>query len=55
MRSLVSANGNIDVIPCGTDIHRFWAIQQQQARQQLELTPKAKLYFMWDGLTSAKH
>lgn len=45
MRSLVSPNGNIDIIPCGTDIYRFGAIQQQQARQQLGIDPKTKVIF----------
>ena len=43
MRSLVSAKGNIDIIPCGTDIHRFGSIQQQQARQQLGIDPETKV------------
>jgi len=45
MRSLVSTKGNIDIIPCGTDIHRFGSIQQQQARQQLGIAPEAKVVF----------
>lgn len=45
MRS-ISEKGNIDIIPCGTDIHRFGSIQQQQARQQLgiDLETKVVLY-----------
>ena len=45
MRSLVSSKGKIDIIPCGTDIHRFGAIQQQQARQQLGIAPETKVVF----------
>lgn len=45
MRSLVSAKGNIDIIPCGTDIHRFGAIDQQAARQQLGISPDTKVVF----------
>lgn len=43
MRSLVSSKGNIDIIPCGTDIHRFGKIQQQQAKQELEISPETKV------------
>lgn len=45
MRSLVSSQGNIDIIPCGTDIHRFGAITQLEARQQLGLNPDEKIAF----------
>jgi glycosyltransferase involved in cell wall biosynthesis len=45
MRSLVSTKGNIDIIPCGTDIHRFGAIGQQAARQQLGIAPETKVVF----------
>lgn len=45
MRSLVSAKGSIDIIPCGTDIHRFGSIQQQQARQQLGIDSEANVVF----------
>jgi glycosyltransferase involved in cell wall biosynthesis len=43
MRSLVSTKGNINVIPCGTDINRFGKIQQQQARQQLGIDADTKV------------
>jgi len=43
MRSLVSTKGNIDIIPCGTDIRRFGSITQQEARQQLGLDPDSKV------------
>lgn len=45
MRSLVSTKGNIDIIPCGTDIHRFGAIEQQAAREQLGIAPESKVVF----------
>lgn len=45
MRSLVSTKGNIDIIPCGTDIHRFGAIKQQAAREQLGIDPQSKVVF----------
>ncbi|NEQ95598.1 MAG: glycosyltransferase family 1 protein [Cyanothece sp. SIO2G6] len=35
MRSLVSSNGKIDVIPCGTDTGRFGSVDQITARQKL--------------------
>lgn len=35
MRSLVSSKGNIDIIPYGTDIHRFGSVTRAQARQKL--------------------
>jgi glycosyltransferase involved in cell wall biosynthesis len=43
MRSLVSQKGNIDIIPCGTDIRRFGSINQLQARQQLGISPESKV------------
>lgn len=45
MRSLVSTKGKIDIIPCGTDIHRFGAIEQQAARQQLGIDSDTKVVF----------
>lgn len=45
MRSLVSTKGNIDIIPCGTDIQRFGAIDGQVARQQLGIAPETKVVF----------
>lgn len=45
MRSLVSTKGNIDIIPCGTDIHRFGAIDSGAARQQLGIAPETKVVF----------
>ncbi len=43
MRSLVSTKGNIDIIPCGTDIYRFGSIEQQQARADLGIEPETKV------------
>lgn len=43
MQSLVSSEGAIDVIPCGTDIKRFGAIERRSARQQLGIDPDAKM------------
>ncbi|MGJ5675417.1 MAG: glycosyltransferase family 4 protein [Nostochopsis sp.] len=43
MRSLVSTKGNIDIIPCGTDIERFGCIHRQAARVQLGLNPEDKV------------
>lgn len=45
MRSLVSTKGNIDIIPCGTDIHRFGSINQQAARESLGIDPDALMVF----------
>ena len=43
MRALVSLKGSIEIIPCGTDIERMGAIKRQQARQQLNIPPTAKV------------
>jgi glycosyltransferase involved in cell wall biosynthesis len=45
MRSLVSTKGNIDIIPCGTDIHRFGSIDKQAARGSLGIDPDALMVF----------
>ncbi|WGV27981.1 glycosyltransferase family 4 protein [Halotia branconii] len=45
MRSLVSSQGTIDIIPCGTDIQRFGAIERQAARSKLKIAPETKLVF----------
>ncbi|MGM9501482.1 glycosyltransferase family 4 protein [Desertifilum tharense IPPAS B-1220] len=45
MRELVSAKGSIDIIPCGTDIHRFGAISREAARAQLGIAPDRRLVF----------
>ncbi len=43
MRSLVSTQGIIEVIPCGTDIKRLGAIERDAARQQLNIPIDAKV------------
>ncbi len=43
MRSLVSTKGDIDIIPCGTDIERFGSIEQQAARTHLGIDPETKV------------
>ncbi len=43
MRTLVSTKGNIDIIPCGTDIQRFGCVDRQTARAALSIDPEAKL------------
>ncbi len=45
MRSLVSTKGNVDIIPCGTDIRRFGAINKQKARSVLGIDPDALVVF----------
>jgi len=45
MRSLVSAKGNIDIIPCGTDIHKYGSLQREQARAELGIDPETKVVF----------
>ena len=45
MRSLVSEQGTIDIIPCGTDIERFGALSQATAREKLGIAPQAKVVF----------
>lgn len=45
MRSLVSTKGNIEIIPCGTDIRRFGSIDKQAARAALGIDPDALLVF----------
>ncbi|KAM3091675.1 glycosyltransferase family 4 protein [Phormidesmis sp. 146-35] len=43
MRSLVSTHGNIDVIPCGTDIRRYGSVSQSEARRQLGIPQDEKV------------
>ena len=45
MRSLVSSQGNIQIVPCGTDIHRFGSVSQQEARAKLGIDAEAKVVF----------
>jgi len=43
MESLVSNQGYIDVIPCGTDIHRFGSVERTAARENLGISPDTLL------------
>lgn len=43
MRSLVSTKGNIDIIPCGTDIGQFGCVERIAARAELGIDPETKL------------
>ena len=43
MRSLVSAKGNIEVIPCGTDISSFGSVSREAGRAKLGLDSEDKL------------
>jgi D-inositol-3-phosphate glycosyltransferase len=43
LETLVSRNGKIDVIPCGTDISTFRPISKADARKQLGISSKEKV------------
>lgn len=43
MRSLVSTQGNIEIIPCGTDTQQFQATNHQAARQRLGIAEESHL------------
>lgn len=43
MRSMVSKKGNIDIIPCGTDVRHYGAITKEEARQQLGIDDDTKV------------
>jgi D-inositol-3-phosphate glycosyltransferase len=43
MRSLVSLKGNIDVIPCGTNIDLFGQVDRESAREKLNIKPDTKV------------
>ena len=45
LRSLVSSRGNIEIIPCGTDIDRFGSISYEQAREKLGFSPEEKIIY----------
>lgn len=45
MRSLVSTQGNIEIIPCGTDIEYFGGLSQAEARERLGIAADAKVVF----------
>jgi len=43
MRSLVSTKGNIDIIPCGTNIEHFGSVSREAGRQKLGITSDEKV------------
>jgi D-inositol-3-phosphate glycosyltransferase len=43
MMSVVSSTGNIDIIPCGTDIEQFGSIARSSARRELGIAPETKV------------
>ena len=43
MRSLVSTKGNIEVVPCGTDISSFGSVSQSAGRAELGLNPEDRV------------
>lgn len=43
MRTLMSSQGKIDIIPCGTDIAHFGSVSQAEARQRLGIGPDEKV------------
>ncbi len=43
IRNLVSQQGRVEIIPCGTDIDLFQPISRSEAREQLGLNPQAKI------------
>ncbi len=45
LRSLVSSRGNIQIIPCGTDINHFGSISYPQAREKLGFSPEEKVIY----------
>lgn len=43
MRSLLSEQGNITVIPCGTDVESFGSVSRLDSRGRLNIKPEAKV------------
>lgn len=43
LRRLISHEGKIEIIPCGTDLRTFAPIERALARQQLKVSPEQKL------------
>ncbi|MGE5656013.1 MAG: glycosyltransferase family 4 protein [Actinomycetota bacterium] len=43
LRSLVSPQGQIEIIPCGTEIQQFGSLSKAAARQQLGIAPDRKV------------
>jgi D-inositol-3-phosphate glycosyltransferase len=48
MRQLVSDKGNIEIIPCGTDLENFGSISRSEARLRLGI-PKSSLVVLYVG------
>lgn len=45
LRILVSPTGQMEMIPCGTDIQKFGGIQRWAAREKLGIAPDTKMIF----------
>ncbi|TAE54505.1 MAG: glycosyltransferase family 1 protein [Nostocales cyanobacterium] len=43
MKTLVSQQGNIDIIPCGTNVNHFGSVDRDTARATLGIAPDAKV------------
>jgi D-inositol-3-phosphate glycosyltransferase len=43
LRDLVSSQGEIEIIPCGTDIENFGSVSRGQARAELGIAPETRL------------
>jgi D-inositol-3-phosphate glycosyltransferase len=43
MRSLVSQQGEVDIIPCGTDIRHFGSVKREAGRAALGIDPESKV------------
>jgi glycosyltransferase involved in cell wall biosynthesis len=54
LSSLVSSDGNVAVIPCGTDIETFHVIPKQEARAQLGFTPEDQILLFVGRLAAHK-
>jgi glycosyltransferase involved in cell wall biosynthesis len=54
LKTLVSADGNIAIIPCGTDIETFHDIPKSEARAKLGLVPQEKVLLFVGRLASHK-
>lgn len=48
MRQLVSSKGDIDIIPCGTDISRFGSVSRSESRIRLGI-PKSSVVVLYVG------
>lgn len=43
LRRLVSGSGQVEIIPCGTDVQNFQPLSKVEARQQLGFDPQARI------------